>query len=57
MIESYISKSNSLAKAQMIAEMTKGMNEEQLRAKLRELKREGFLTKEAYDTFRKYYYQ
>ena len=57
MIESYISKSNSLAKAQMIAEMTKGMNEEQLRAKLRELKREGFLTREAYDTFRKYYYQ
>ena len=51
LIESYVEKSRLHARAKMVSEMTQGMSQEQLKSKLSELKKKGFLTKEVYNTF------
>ena len=51
LIQSYVDKSRLYARAKMVSEMTQGMSRDQLKSKLSELKKKGFLTKEVYNIF------
>lgn len=51
LVQSYVDKSRLYARAKMVSEMTQGMSRDQLKSKLSELKKKGFLTKEVYNIF------
>jgi len=47
-VEEFVDKSKTVARAEMVLKLTKGLNGEELRAKLSELKKSGLMTKEVF---------